>query len=101
MNDSNSFLFGTVAMATADQPPGPSRLCIEATVALTLRTAGNGSSSNGLSNTTPQRPRKLPRNLNLWKRAVAKAKRKRGEQYTSPVTGKVVEARLSVSAKML
>ena len=87
------YRLSTAVMATPNELPGPSGLCIEATVALTLRTVGNGSSSNGSSDTTPRRPRKRPRNPDSWKRAVAKAKRNRGEQYTSPTTGKVVEAR--------
>ena len=89
----SAFLLSTVAVATPEELPGTSGLCIEATVALTLRTAGNGSSSNGSSDTTPRRPRKRPRDPDPWKRAMAKAKRNRGEQYTSSTTGKVVEAR--------
>ena len=66
---------------------GPSGLCIEATVALTLRSAENGSTD------TPRRPRKRPRKPETWTRAIAKAKRAKGEEYTSPSTGKTVLAR--------
>ena len=76
--------------------PGPSGLSsglsIHATVALTIECAGNGRSSNGSSD-TPQRPRKRPRRPETWKRAAAKAKRARGEEYVSPSTGKTVAAR--------
>ena len=39
---------------------GPSGLCIEATVVLTLQSAGNGHSTNGSSDTL-RRPRKRQR----------------------------------------
>ena len=71
---------------------GPSGLCIEATVSLTLRSAGNGDSTNGSSD-TPARPRKRPRKPESWKRTVAKNKRARGEEYNSPSTGITVAAR--------
>ena len=76
--------------------PGPSGLSsglsIHATVALTIVCARNGRSSNGSSD-TPQQPRKRPRRPETWKRAAAKAKRARGEEYVSPSTGKTVTAR--------
>ena len=71
---------------------GPSGLCIEASVAITVRSAGNGSSTNG-SSETPVRPRKRPRRPETWKRSVAKCKRAKGDEYTSPATGKTVLAR--------
>ena len=74
--------------------PGPSGLCIEATVAITLRDAGNGHSTNGSSD-TPARPRKRPRRPDTWRQAVAKTKRAKGEQYTSPSTGAVIPARVT------
>ena len=89
----NSHLNGISAqMASLDNVAGPSGLCIEATVALTLRAAQNGSSTKG-STDTPKRPRKRPRKPEMWTRAIAKAKRAKGEEYTSPSTGKTVLVR--------
>ena len=48
-------------------------------------------SSSSVSS-TPARPRKRKRQPEMWKKNVAKAKRARGESYTSPSTGKVVES---------
>ncbi|CAI8043115.1 hypothetical protein GBAR_LOCUS23922 [Geodia barretti] len=79
-------------MASKATFAGPSGLCIEATVALTLRSAGNGESTNGSSD-TPVRPRKRQRRPETWKRAVAKSKRAKGEEYTSPSTGVTVLSR--------
>ena len=79
-------------MASKATFAGPSGLCIEPTVALTLRSAGNGESTNGSSD-TPVRPRKRQRRPETWKRAVAKSKRAKGEEYTSPSTGVTVLSR--------
>ena len=73
--------------------PGPSGLSIHATIALTVQCTGNGQSTNGSSSDTPFCPRKRPRRPHTWKRAVAKAKRARGEEYVSPSTGETVSAR--------
>lgn len=78
-------------MASLGSDPGPSGLRIEANIAVTLRATGNGNSTNGSSN-TPHR-RKWPRNPENWKKSVAKAKRAKGEEYTSPCTGMIVPAR--------
>ena len=48
----------------------PSGLCIEATVALTLRSAGNGESTNGSSD-TPVRPRKRQRRPETFQKGCA------------------------------
>ena len=69
---------------------GPSRA--HRLASLAIRDAGNGSSSNGSSD-TPSRPRKRPRRPETWARNVAKAKRAKGEVYVSPTTGSVVPAR--------
>jgi hypothetical protein len=75
-----------------DSVPGPSGLCLHASVSVTVSLAGNGRSSNGSSD-TPKRPKKRPRQPESWKRNVAKAKRAKGEEYTSPSTGKTIPAR--------
>ena len=51
---------------------------------------GNSSSSSS----TPIRPRKRKARPELWKRTVAKTKRAKGDTYTSPATGEVVEPRV-------
>ena len=58
-----------------------------------LQAGGNGQSTNGSSSDTPRRPRKRQRQPESWKRTVAKTKRAKGEEYTSPSTGKTVQAR--------
>lgn len=81
-------------MEETDRPRTvPSGLSIHATVALTIQSTGNGYSTNGGSSNTPKRPRKRARRLETWKRAIAKAKRARGEEYVYPSTGKTVMAR--------
>ena len=81
-------------METAShEQPGPSGLCIEATVAVTIHSTGNGHSTNGSSSDTPVRQRKRQRKPESWKRTVAKTKRARGQEYTSPSSGKTVPAR--------
>ena len=72
--------------------PGPSGLCIQASVAVTLQAAGNGDSTNGSSD-TPHHPRKRQRHPESWKKTAAKAKRAKGEAYISPNTGKAVPRR--------
>ena len=79
--------------ASTSRLRGPRRLSIHATVALTIVCTGNGRSTNGSSSDTPKRPRKRPRRPETWKRAVAKAKRARGEEYLSPSTGETGLAR--------
>ena len=59
-------------MASQAAFAGPSGLCIEAMVPLTLRGAGNGESTNGSSNTLVH-PLKRQRRPETWKRAVAKS----------------------------
>lgn len=71
------------------EEPGPSALQVDELVSHAVQAAGNGSSTNG-SSETPARPRKRPE---TWKRSVAKVKRARGEPYISPSTGKEVPAR--------
>ena len=88
--------FGThVDMDTAptDPLPSPSGLSIHPTVALTIECTGNCHSTNGSSSDTPKPPRKRARRPETWKRAVAKAKWARGEEYLSPSAGKTVMAR--------
>ena len=75
-----------------DSAPGPSGLCLHASVSVSVSLAGNGRSSNGSSD-TPIRPKKRPRRPETWKRNQAKAKRAKGEEYTSPSTGKTNPAR--------
>ena len=75
-----------------DSVPGPSGLCLHASVSVTVSLAGNGSSSNGSSD-TPKRPKKRPRNPESWKRNAAKAKRAKGEEHTSPSSEKTIPAR--------
>ena len=75
--------------------PGPSQARPRRVHQLTseaIHTAGNGSSSNGSSD-THARPRKRPRQPDTWKREVAKAKRVRGETYILLSTGKQVTTR--------
>ena len=79
-------------MASQAAFAGPSGLCIEAMVPLTLRGAGNGESTNGSSNTLVH-PLKRQRRPETWKRAVAKSKQAKGEEYTSPSTEVIVPAR--------
>ena len=47
--------------------PGPSGLCIQASVVVTLQAAGNADSTNGSSDTS-QRPRKRERHPESWKK---------------------------------
>ena len=82
-------------MDTTDVIAGSSRLFIEAMVALTLRHAGNGDSTNGSSNGTPVHPRKRQRRSETWKRTVAKSKQAKGEQYMSLSTGGPIPARVT------
>ena len=89
---SRGVFWGTCISAVSAVMTSNPGLCIEASVAVTLRTAGNGDSTNGSSD-TPHRPRKRQRHPENWKRAVAKAKRAKGEAYVSPNTGKAVSGR--------
>lgn len=54
-----------------------------------VQVPGMSSTSSG---STPVRPRKRKARPEAWKVSAAKAKRARGESYTSPSTGEVVEA---------
>ena len=78
----------------ASSVAGPSEVCIEATVALTVQLTGNGESTS-TSSDTPRRPRKRPRRPESWKKTVAKTKRAKGEEYVSPTTSKTVPARVT------
>ena len=69
----------------------PDPRCHVATSAA-IREAGNGSATNGSSD-TPARPRKRLRKPETWKKNVAKVKRARGEAYVSPCSGREIEAR--------
>ena len=77
----------------SQEAAGPSGLCIQATIAISLQSAGNGHSTNGSGSDTPRRPRKRPRRPDTWRRTVTKTKRAKGEEYVSPITGKTVLAR--------
>ena len=83
---------------------GPSGLSIHTTVAVTIESTGNGQSTNGSSSDTPRKRQRQPES---WKRTVAKTKRAKGEEYTSPSTGikdssgKENGARLQVQAQVL
>lgn len=83
----------TAPSDSSEPRTGPNGISIQATVALTIAYTGNGHSTNGSSSDTPRRPRKRVRKPDAWKRAVAKAKRARGEEYVSPSTGKTVLAK--------
>ena len=51
--------------------------------------AGNGHSTNGSAGSEmPMRSRKRVRRPDSWRRNVAKKKRAKGEEYTSPLSGK-------------
>lgn len=77
-----------------DCAPGPSGLCLHASVSVAVHLAGNGHSTNGASGSdTPKRPKKRPRKPDAWKRNVAKTKKAKGEEYQSPSTGETVPAR--------
>lgn len=79
--------------------PGPSRAPfprVHEVASMAVRAAANGS-SNGSSD-TPGRPRKRPRRPETWKKNAAKLKRAKGERYTSPSTGKVIEERRTGAA---
>ena len=71
--------------------PGPSGLCLHASVSASVTLAGNGSSSNGSSD-TPKRRKKRPRRSESWKHNQAKAKRVTGKEYTAPSSGKIIPA---------
>ena len=74
-----------------DSAPGPSGLCLHASVSVTVELAGNRHSTNGSSD-TPKQPKKRLRKAEAWKQNAAK-KRAKGEEYQSPSTGKTVPGR--------
>ena len=75
-------------MDASSNAPGPSGLNVHATVSIAIHLTGNGTSTNGSSDTP--RSRKRARKPEQWKRNVAKHKRTQGEEYVSPLTGKIV-----------
>ena len=69
---------------TSTSEPGPSSTSVHTAVSVVINLAGNGHSTNGSAGSeTPKRSQKRVRRPDSWKRNIAKAKRAKGEEYTS------------------
>ena len=76
---------GTSVSVTSTSKPGPSSTSVHTAVSVVINLAGNGHSTNGSAGSEmPKRSQKRVRRPDSWKRNIAKAKRAKGEEYTSP-----------------